>query len=510
MSNPLRSIFLIRIKNELQLAKLYDKNRNTKMHAVTTISGYCTALILVMFYFISLPAQMNNNSQLDTVNIYVVSLLFWILGIWSLLSGVKVMIMGTNHDQLFVLPIEEWQAKLLNIFSLYFSYFCLCCLVLFSVQIPLYYFHPFPLINLVIIALFSMLIPLLAIGLSVTISLLTKIILFRLNFKNTIIEAGFNLCVFVSPLIYGYSSNFSDSKSGFINSSLLSISLLENISRGYWINFLGAFVLSIAMFYCLCVLIVKYNNYLSKLLVMQSKNVENYTLIIQSKFITLFKKEIKRYFSSFTYVINTTISPVALVLLCSGLLLGVLPNLQKIGISPLNLTITSSSMYLIIIFAFVNLTTTTSSSLSFEGKNVWIIQSLPISVLELCLAKVLVNIALYVPGLIMAILVCWHTFSLRGFSLTITIFSLIMSLFCTSILGILLNVMFPNFTWTSEMVVVKQGLSTILTAVLSLLLISSIAITFVLYGTTGLAIISALEFVTIIIAVRYILNLNYI
>ncbi|MGR8828652.1 GNAT family N-acetyltransferase [Leuconostoc citreum] len=108
------------------------------------------------------------------------------------------------------------------------------------------------------------------------------------------------------------------------------------------------------------------------------------------------------------------------------------------------------------------------------------------------------------------LIVCWHTFSLRGFSLTITIFPLIMSLLCTSILGILFNVMFPNFTWTSEMVVVKQGLSTILTAVLSLFLISLIAITFVLYGTTGLAIISALEFVTIIIAVRYILNLNYI
>lgn len=510
MNNSFTKIFLIRLKNELQLAKLDDKNRNNKMHAWVTIVGYCTVLILVMFYFLSLPAQMNRTFQLDKVNIYIVSLLFWILGIWSLLSGVKNMIIGTDHDQLFVLPIEEWQAKLMNIFSLYFIYFCLCCLVLFSVQIPLYYFHPFPLINLITIILFSILIPLLAIGLSVIISLITKIILFRINFKNTIIEAGFNLCVFISPLIYGYYGNFSDTKSGFINSSLLSISLLDKISGEYWIKIFCKFVLLIAIFYCLCTFIVKYNKNWSELLVMQSKNTENFTLKIQKKFITIFKKEIKRYFSSFTYVINTTISPIALVILCGALLLGMLPNLQKIGISQLDLTINSSSIYFIMMIACLTLTTTTSSSLSFEGKNVWIIQSLPISVFELSLAKVLVNITLYVPGLIMTILVCWNTFLLRGFSLTITTFFLIINLFCISILGILLNLIFPNFTWTSEMVVVKQGLSTILTAVISLSFISLTSIFFLLFGTMGLGILALVELLISVISITYILKINYI
>lgn len=511
MTNSLKKILLIRLKNEFQLARLTDKKRNTRIHAMLTFSGYCIALILALSYFLSLPVQMLNSYQENNVNIYIVSVLFWLLGIWSLLSGVKSTIMGSDHDQLFVLPIDEWQAKLLNIVSLYLIYFFICYIVLFSVQIPLYYFHPFPLINLLIIGLFSIGIPFLAIGSSIFLSLIIKIILSVLHFRHTFVEAALAFSIFISPLLYGYySSNSFDAKSGFINSSLLSISLLHKVSVGYWIKIVFSSILVIAIFYSLCVFIVRQYPKISNLLVIQIKGDPRFVLKVQPKFLRILTREIKHFFSSFTYVVNSTISPVVLVVLCSGLLAGLLPNIQKFVINQLNLTITGSSIYLILIIIFMNLTTSTSCSFSFEGKNIWIIQSLPISVFELSLAKILVNLILYIPGLILASIVCWHTLQLRGFHLTVTILYLLISLIFISILGTLLNLLFPNFAWTSEMVVVKQSLSTILTAVISTSFISLTIVFFLLFGTIGLGIMSLIELLTSFVAIFKISKFNYI
>ncbi|MBZ1517277.1 hypothetical protein J6K67_10135 [Leuconostoc mesenteroides] len=511
MDKQMTELIRVRLRNQFEWSKLSDKNMSIKTHALLTMIGYLVAFVLVIGYAVSLPYQMNQELQLDMVNPYVFSLLFWVLGIWMLLSGVKNILVGFDHDQLFVLPIEEWKAKLVNIFSSYVIYFVLCGIVLFCIQISLFIFQPFPLINLLIVGIYVIMIPLLAIGSSIIVSLLVKWFLSLLRFRNTLVETVLTLLIFIAPLLYGYySSNSFDAKSGFINSSLLSISLLHKVSVGYWIKIVFSSILVIAIFYSLCVFIVRQYPKISNLLVIQIKGDPRFVLKVQPKFLRILTREIKHFFSSFTYVVNSTISPVVLVVLCSGLLAGLLPNIQKFVINQLNLTITGSSIYLILIIIFMNLTTSTSCSFSFEGKNIWIIQSLPISVFELSLAKILVNLILYIPGLILASIVCWHTLQLRGFHLTVTILYLLISLIFISILGTLLNLLFPNFAWTSEMVVVKQSLSTILTAVISTSFISLTIVFFLLFGTIGLGIMSLIELLTSFVAIFKISKFNYI
>ena len=353
-------------------------------------------------------------------------------------------------------------------------------------------------------------IPLLAIGSSIIVSLLVKWFLSLLRFRNTLVEAVLTLLIFIAPLVYAYLSGPFDAKSGVIKTSFLPVSLLASISGNEWLKILLLFVVVLGVFGGLCFVIVKKYNQIISLIGVKSTTVKRYNLAIDSTLMALFKKELNRYFSSFTYVVNTIIAPVALFIIGAGLSLGLLPKFTPIMINVLNLTITSPFIYFVIFVACLTLTTTTSCSFSFEGKNVWIIQSLPISVNELSIAKGLLNVLLFIPGLVVAIIACWSAFELRGVDFIIHVVFLLTSLLCISTLGLAINLKFPSFNWSNEMVVVKQGMSTIITAVASMVLISLSAIISLFLGTLGIFILVGVELVMIILATIQIRKTNYL
>ncbi|MCJ1994616.1 hypothetical protein GYN24_08490 [Lactococcus piscium] len=510
MNKQMMELIRVRLRNQFEWSKLSDKNMAIRMHALLTTIGYLVAFVLVIGYAISLPYQMNQDLQLDKVNPYVASLLFWVLGIWTLLSGVKNILVGFDHDQIFVLPIKEWQAKLVNIISSYIIQLILCGVVLFSLQIPLYFFQPFPLINFLIVGIYVIMTPLLAIGGSLIVSLLVKSFLFVLNFRSTFIEAILTLGIFISPLVYGYATVPFNSKAGVINTSFLPISLLEVVKANNWLEIILLFATVLIVFSGLCLMIAKEYRPLTTLFGVKSTVNKHYILEVRPILAALLKKEISRYFSSFTYVINTIITPIALFVIAVGLSMGLLPKFSPIVIDSLNLTMTTSFMYFVIFIVCLTLTTTTSCSFSFEGKNVWIIQSLPISVKELSIAKGLLNILLFLPGLVAASVACWSTFGLRGFDFMIHIIFLLTSLLCISFLGLAINLKFPNFNWSNEMVVVKQGMSTIITAVASMGMISFSVILSLFLGTLGVGIVVVIELLIILVATREIRKINYL
>ncbi|MGG5371120.1 hypothetical protein [Enterococcus sp. AZ196] len=510
MNKQMKTLIQVRLRNQFEWSKLSDKNMTIRTHALLTTIGYLVALVLVIGYIISLPYQMNQELQLDKVNPYVASILFWISGIWTLLSGVKNILVGFDHDQLFVLPIKKWQAKLVNIISSYIIQLILCSVILFGVQIPLYFFQPFPLIHLLIVGIYVIMIPLLAIGCSIVVSILVKLFLFFLNFRSTFIEAILALGIFISPLVYAYVTVPFNSKAGIINTSFLPISLLEVVTENNWLKIILLFATVLIAFSGLCLMIVKKYDSLAMLFGVKPAVNKHYVLKVRPILVALFKKEISRYFSSFTYVVNTLISPIALFVIAVGLAMGLLPKFSPVVIDSLNLTMTSSFIYFIIFLVCLTLTTTTSCSFSFERKNVWIIQSLPVSIKELSIAKGLLNILLFLPGLMAASVACWSALGLRGFDFIIHIFFLLTSLLFISSLGLAINLKFPNFNWSNEMVVVKQSMAIIITAVLSMILISLSAAGSLIFGTLGVTILAIVELLAVVLIVIKIKKVHYL
>jgi ABC-2 type transport system permease protein len=496
MSNPVSTIISIRLKNQFEFSKLKDKDTSIKTHAVITNVGFVLLFILILTYVATLPYQMKFDNQLEIVNPYIFSLLFWGLGIWALLSGIQNVIYGSDHDQIFVLPIERWQAILINIISQVIVQTCLCVAVVLVSQIALYIVSPFPLINIFLALIYVCIMPLMATGATIIVALLIKIIFHGLKIRNTLLEALFTLIIFISPLLYSYAVLPSfNVKAGISGASILKYSLLEASSLKIWVYSTGLLILVIFGFLLLSGLIVKKYDALVLLVGTRPTKQKQFNLSINSTMVTLLKKEANRYFSSFSYVINTILAPFALLVIGVALGLNIAPVIPDFSV--LGLDLSGQSVYYLIFIVCAILTTSTSCSFSMEGKSIWIVQSLPISISELVIAKGLLNVLLLAPGLLIAVMDLWVIFGQRGISFVGHSLLLILSMLLITTVGLFINLRKPSYDWTSEMVVVKQSLPVILTGLTSMVLITVSAAVLLFLNLIGVYVLILVECILI-------------
>ena len=108
-------------------------------------------------------------------------------------------------------------------------------------------------------------------------------------------------------------------------------------------------------------------------------------------------------------------------------------------------------------------------SISLEGKNVWILQSSPISIKTILNSKIAVNLTLHLIGYIVSVFI----FLLKLDMDIIQTISLIIVPICYSVfitvIGISLNKKFPNFEWESEMMAVKQSMPVIVSGLIGII-----------------------------------------
>ena len=221
--------------------------------------------------------------------------------------------------------------------------------------------------------------------------------------------------------------------------------------------FIGVSVLAFAIYTILVKLVFKKMN----TAIMTGRARSDYklgSLKTASVMKALYRKELKRYFSSTLYVTNTafgivmlTLASVSLFIVDLQTLLGAeLPGNILAGIGPT------------IISFCVMMCCTTSSSISLEGKNLWIMKSLPVEPKTIYLAKIYTNLTVLSPALIDAVLL---GLALKAEPLVILLMVLITAI-CSvfiSLFGLLMNLLLPNFNWSNETVVIKQGAAPMIT-----------------------------------------------
>lgn len=195
----------------------------------------------------------------------------------------------------------------------------------------------------------------------------------------------------------------------------------------------------------------------------------------------LIKKEFKRYFSSSIYVTNTiigvvlvTVAAVACLIMGGDFMLDQMAQSSDTdiqAIAPLLKQVMQFAPLIIISFG-VGLTCTTGSAISIEGKNLWILKSSPLEVKDIFISKIAVNIILLVPAIIFDTIMLAIAFDLTliNFMWTILIPTLLAIL--VSVGGLLINLYFPKLDWTSEVQVVKQSLSSMISILMGGVLVA--------------------------------------
>ncbi|MBR4907189.1 MAG: hypothetical protein IKZ44_10125 [Clostridia bacterium] len=171
----------------------------------------------------------------------------------------------------------------------------------------------------------------------------------------------------------------------------------------------------------------------------------------------LFLIERKRFFGSTAWVVNTVIGSVLIAVLGvvgAALSKTVIPFLKAVpvtGIAPIAITG-------MLIFC-ATISPTTSCAISMEGKQIWIAKTLPVSAKRWLSAKLLMNLALVGPSLLLAItlLSIAYRSMLTAVDVLGVVAAPIAALLFSTVFGLYVNAKMPRLDWKSDTEIVKQS-----------------------------------------------------
>lgn len=186
----------------------------------------------------------------------------------------------------------------------------------------------------------------------------------------------------------------------------------------------------------------------------------------------LFRRELKRYFSTPVYLLNTMLGIVSLVLLTIYSCLKI--DTVTMYLKLMGMSFKVENTYILLAFVIgllIILSNVTYASISIEGKQRELLKSYPISIKELLLAKFLFHLSLTVPMIFICAtllgIVCRMNVSEYCLLFLLpTVFSAF-----AGALGLLINLVFPNYEWENVTYIVKQSISAIITILLSVLIV---------------------------------------
>lgn len=223
-----------------------------------------------------------------------------------------------------------------------------------------------------------------------------------------------------------------------IGSSLVSVSMLMAVLQKYFLSICSALNATAAR-----------NDY------------KMGSLLVSSTMKALWKREIKRYFASSVYVTNTIIGYILAVMAAVALwVVGADRILEMLQLP--------ERMNLLPILPFVltligNLMPMSSCSISMEGKQWWIAQTLPVSMKQILDGKILANLSIAFPFFAVAeIFIFLAVKPSVEEGIWLIVIPLVYTLFLV-VTGLAVNLAVPVFDWENEVHVVKQSAATMLT-----------------------------------------------
>ena len=183
------------------------------------------------------------------------------------------------------------------------------------------------------------------------------------------------------------------------------------------------------------------------------------TLATSSPLQALWKRELKRYFASSIYVTNTLVGYVLMAAACIALFF----TGPEVFESVISVPGAAEAGLPLLLGLMASIAPATSCSVSMEGKQWWIAQTLPVRSRDIWSAKILANLTLALPfylvSIVFALLAVKPSVSEGIWLILLPAAYIVFS----SVLGITMNLAFPVMKWEAESRVVKQSASVMLT-----------------------------------------------
>ncbi|MBR3825927.1 MAG: hypothetical protein IKJ39_12105 [Lachnospiraceae bacterium] len=195
-------------------------------------------------------------------------------------------------------------------------------------------------------------------------------------------------------------------------------------------------------------------------------------------------REARRYFSSGVYVMNTIMGPIMAVILSISFFF--IDMEEMVADLPAGMNLRAAFPF--VLGAVFTVLSVTSVSISMEGKEVWILKSLPLSRKEILDGKILFQLCLTAPFYVVSVIISCMVLKLPVAELiAMVVLPAIMILFA-AVLGISVNLWLPKMQWDTEVSVVKQSASAMIGGLVPVLVsgICAVVIMIVPINYTGL------------------------
>ena len=460
-----------------------SKYKSERRKKSIKVLGIMAIIIYILWYVYYLSKTLMPSFISLGRPLYLLAFLFAICTIFIFFSNVfkikSVIFDFKDYDLLMSLPIKRNVVITSKIVSLYIINLLYTVIVMIPGYVAYISFVDLPYDGLFFFLLFT--IPIIPILASTIVGIILSWLTSFFRNKNIGSYVIYLLVVVIALLVSFTTSNMNE-----LDMATKGINIVDSFSHYYpfatlFVNLLNSFSLVNLLIYIILPILLMFifiifinKGYISLRTRLLKENIKtNYEIEeyrINSSLKSLYLKELKKYFSNALYFINTAFGCIILILLILSLVLFndyMITRFSKI----LDINEMIKSNIFMIFSLICVISSTTNSSISLEGKSLWIMKMLPVSQDKILLSKILVNLTILIPTVIVG-----GTFFGIYLHLPFTLFILIYLLplaysIFTSLNGLLLNLMFPKFDFDNEIRVIKQSLPVFMTMLIGIIIV---------------------------------------
>lgn len=471
--------------DSFKLNKLKKKKSGIKLEYVVALV-YLLIFTFVTLYMFIFVDMFNSANAPDFIFLFAIVLSAF-LTFLSTITKANVYIFKTkDYENLMSLPIKPSVIVAVKIMNLYLLNFIFVFTILGAVVISYFFVCGFDIAFLLTSILVIIFLPLFPIVVSSFIAFLLGFIPLSQKTRNIFSTILYLIFMIVFFVFYFKMMNISDDEfTGSITS------LYQTLGNFYFLGnwafkaivekdilMLLLFILVSIESFALFVFIVgrffkTFNGLLS------GQRIKSNYSINKEKFkgskgevSTLFKKELRMYLGFPSYIMNTIVGP--LMAIIAVVMFALQYDNLKVTIEYLfkemDVLVDHNIFILLIALVnvlFVSLVTTTASSISLEGKSFWILKSAPIKTTSIFYSKILLNLLINIPVIIISMIVAGVI--VKGNILLLIGATLIPIIYATAgaFLGLYFNILKPNFNYDNPIKPVKQDLPVLLSMLIS-------------------------------------------
>ena len=451
---------------------LHTLDKRAKRKGVLMALAYVFVAIVIVGYVGGLCYGMDTLGAANAIPAYLIAITTVLTLVFGVLKAGGTLYRKQGYEMLSAFPISNTAVVCSRFLRLYLESLVFAILVMITGLVMYGYFVKPDFVSLCIGILSIFIVPLVPVAVSAGVGMIITGISSRMKNKAWV-EAGLAILLIVGfMLLPGYLvgdeeiapemlMNYGDAVLAILGKLYPPAVLLgDAIVKGSigklllvilgTLAFLGVVIGSVSVcFHRICAFLFSTtakHDYQKESL---QKNSLNKALVI---------REGRRYFSSGVYVTNTIMGPIMGVVLSISFFF--VDMEEMIGDVPAEMNMRAAIPFILgACFTMINMT---AVSISMEGKEVWILKSLPLSKKQILDGKILFQLCLLAPFYVVAVIISSIALRLSILEVVgVVVTSAILILF-SAVFGISVNLWLPKMQWDSEVAVVKQSASSMI------------------------------------------------